>query len=214
MKKLILVGVVGFLSLSTYANQPLFLNSGSPQVIGTSPNYISTSSDVASSNAMRPGFSVKGGYSGLKIDSDLLGKGRFNGFELGATYDLDRRGVWTKLEIQEDNTFDVDQFSLGGHYTFFNNKQTYMQGSLGLGYAWSEVKGNGASVDLDYIFLPVGVEVGYYFTQNLAAYAGLGYKWFSNENAEACIDGECVSGDSRDLDVHGESYNFGLKYKF
>lgn len=213
MKKLILAGVFGFLSLSTYANQPLLLNSGSPQVIGTSPNYISTSS-AASSNAMRPGFSVKGGYSGLKIDSDLLGKGRFNGFELGATYDFDHRGLWTKFETQEDGEIDADQISFGAHYTFYEKNKTYIQGGLGLGYAWADVAGNGASADLEYLFLPVSAEVGYFFNPNFAAYAGLGYKWFSNQDAKACIDGECVSGDSRDLDVHGESYNFGLKYKF
>lgn len=227
MKKILIIGLTSIASSLACADQALNVQYGQPAALGTTPNYVST---TVVSEQVENAFTVHAGYSGWKVDSNDLGKGRFRGFQIGSTYDFDQRGLWTKYENQSSDNIDVDLISFGGQYTFYNKKNTYALVQAGIGYMWgdwkySETISDGdedvrvsAKISADNFLIPVNVELGHYFTPHLAAYAGLGYKWTDNHKAKGCIsvasDSLCDSGRSGAFDVHGTSYNFGLKYRF
>ena len=229
MKKLIILGITTLASTLACADQALQVQYGQPVALGTTPNYVSTN---IVSDHIANAFTLHAGYSGWKVDSNDLGKGRFRGFQIGSTYDFDRRGLWTKYENQSSDNVDVDLISFGGQYTFYNRNNTYVLAQAGIGYMWGDLKQTEtfyddvsgddisvtAKISADNFLIPVNVEIGHYFTPHLAAYAGLGYKWTDNHKAKGCLnvenEGFCDSGRSGIFDVHGTSYNFGLKYRF
>lgn len=242
MKKLLLIGLTTLASGIACADQALQVQYGQPAALGTTPNYVST---TVVSDHIQNAFTLHAGYSGWKVDSsEIGGKARFTGFELGSTYDFDLRGIWTKYEHHTDDDLKNEQVSFGGQYTFFNKNNTYVLAQAGIGYMWSSLKYNstdistnpvyddeGNPIDTDEtsittendvsarnIFIPINVEVGHYFTPHLAAYAGLGYKWSENRRVRgtSTTEGEetTLKGRSGSLDLHGTSYNFGLKYRF
>lgn len=224
MKKTLMIGLTILASSVACADQALNVQYGQPAPLGTTPNYVSAT--VVSEQSPNS-FTVHGGYSGWKVDSSELGKGRFRGFQIGSTYDFDRRGIWTKYENQSSDNVDVDLISFGAQYTFYNKNNTYVLGQAGIGYMWGDWEYSETDEDdvkttqkisADNFLIPVNVELGHYFMPQLAAYAGLGYKWTDNHKAHGCEtvgeDSDCLSGRSGALDVNGLSYNFGLKYRF
>ncbi len=227
MKKTLMIGLTILASSVACADQALNVQYGQPAPLGTTPNYVSTT--VVSEQSPNS-FTLHGGYSGWKVDSSELGKGRFRGFQIGSTYDFDRRGLWTKYENQSSDNVDVDLISFGAQYTFYNKNNTYVLGQAGIGYMWGDWKESATfsfegsdvtvtnKISADNFLIPVNVELGHYFMPQLAAYAGLGYKWTDNHKAKDCLNIEgsswCDSGRSGALDVNGLSYNFGLKYRF
>ncbi|ANF80807.1 hypothetical protein A3K93_00435 [Acinetobacter sp. NCu2D-2] len=239
MKKLILIGLTTLASGIACADQALNVQYGQPAALGTTPNYVST---TVASDQVNNAFTLHGGYTGWKVDSSAIGgKARFHGFHLGSTYDFDQRGVWTKYEHQSDDDFKNEQVSFGGQYTFYNKNNTYALAQAGIGYMWSDLKYSSTDVSIEFdpdtgeetdrtetttktdakarnIFIPVNIELGHYFTPQLAAYAGLGYKWSQNTSIRGTEtvgdETTTLKGRSGSLDLHGTSYNFGLKYRF
>ena len=212
MKKLVLAGVVSLVSAVALADKPLTIQNSTPATLGTSPNYVSDASTQDQNK-----FSVKLGYAGNKIDSDVYA--RLNGFEIGAAYDFSNFGIWAEYENQEDGDADFDQFAAGVQYKFYNQNNVYVQGATGLGYAnlkVTEVDGTDTyKLDGDYLYIPVTVETGYMFTPNFGAYATLGYKWSFNQNLKAYENGMKVADDkSSTSDLHGVSYGFGVRFAF
>lgn len=214
MKKLILAGVVGFASVTAFADKPLIVQKNIPATLGTSPNYVSNASKQDDNK-----FSVKLGYAGTKLDSSNLGKARLNGFEVAGAYDFNDFGIWAKYENQDDGDVDTDQYSAGAQYKFYNQDNVYVLGALGLGYAKLKESGIDDGVhykaDADYLFIPVNVEAGYMFTSNVGAYASLGYKWFYNRNVEYHKNGvKLFDSKSSSADVNGVSYGVGVRFAF
>ena len=189
MKNTLLALTIAAASSATFANSPLPVKYGQPAPLGA-PVQASQSHTTYSP---LKNVSLNGGYTGSMIDEGDV-KLRFKGWELGATYFLNEKG---------------------GVYNFYDEKNVYINGTAGLGYAWVDGSSEGDSVDLEYLTIPVGVEVGYKFTPNFALYGGLGYKWLYNQQAEACLDGECYdAGKLSELDVNGTTYRAGLRYNF
>ncbi len=214
MKKLVLAGVVGLVSATAFADKPLIIQSSTPATLGTSPNYVSSQSQVDENK-----FSVKLGYAGTKLDSSNLGKARLNGFEIAGAYDFNDFGIWAKYENQDDGAVDTDQYSAGAQYKFYNQNNVYVLGAAGLGYANIKESGVDNAVsykfDADYLFIPVSVEAGYMFTNNIGAYASLGYKWFYNRDVEYYENGvKLVDGKEGSADINGVSYGFGVRVAF
>ena len=212
MKKLILAGVVSLVSAATLADQPLTIQNSAPATLGTSPNYVSDAS-----NQDQNKFSVKLGYAGNKIDSNAYA--RLNGFEIGAAYDFSNFGIWTEYENQEDGPTSFDKFAVGVHYKIYNQNNVYALASTGLGYA--DVKDSIVIYDIkfklegDYLYIPLAVETGYMFNDNIGAYATLGYKWYYNQNTKLYGDGVKLSDEkSSELDLNGLSYGFGVRFAF
>lgn len=214
MKKLVLAGVVGLVSATAFADKPLIIQNSTPATLGTSPNYVSSQSQVDENK-----FSVKLGYAGTKLDSSNLGKARLNGFEVAGAYDFNDFGIWAKYENQDDGAVDTDQYSAGVQYKFYNQNNVYVLGALGLGIAKADYTYNDNTdkikIDADYLFIPVNVEAGYMFTPNVGAYASLGYKWFDNRDADLRVNGEKIAdGKTGELDINGVSYGFGVRVAF
>ena len=210
MKNTLLALTIAAASSATFANSPLPVKYGQPAPLGA-PVQASQSHTTYSP---LKNVSLNGGYTGSMIDEGDV-KLRFKGWELGVTYFLNEKGgVFAKFEQQKDE-LKLKEFSLGGVYNFYDEKNVYINGTAGFGYAWVDGSSEGDSVDLEYLTIPVGVEVGYKFTPNFALYGGLGYKWLYNQQAEACLDGECYdAGKLSELDVNGTTYRAGLRYNF
>lgn len=214
MKKLVLAGVVGLVSATAFADKPLIIQNNAPATLGTSPNYVSNTSNQDENK-----FSVKLGYAGTKLDSSNLGKARLNGFEVAGAYDFNDFGIWAKYENQDDNEVDTDQYSAGVQYKFYNQNNVYVLGTAGLGLAKADYKFNDGTdnikIEADYLFIPVSVEAGYMFTPNVGAYASLGYKWFDNRDVEYYENGvKLADGKEGSADINGVSYGFGVRFAF
>ena len=218
MKKILLLTCLfGCSTAYAAAEQPLKVQYGAP----SEKIYVHNNSDH-----LLHQYALRAGYAGWKVDSGNIGKLRFNGIELGVEYDIDRRGLWFKYENQDSNDSDISQISFGGQYTLYAKNKIYVLAQAGLGYFWADYKaydnieGEDLSlkIDAENIFLPVNLEVGYYFTPHFAAYAGLGYRWSDNQHAKACLGNSvtrsCDKSKISDLDLNGETYNFGVKYRF
>lgn len=218
MKKLILAGVVGFLSLSAYADRPLFLSNGSPQVMGTSPNYVHTENKPQSSD-MSP-FSVALGYAGSKLGSDqFLGTESFDGLFINAEYQSHpTASIWAEYKFQSSDV-DYNQVAVGLKNKFLEDNKLYSAASIGIGMSWLDESETDpdlgrVKVELDYFTIPVALEVGYKITPQVDMFGSFGYQWMFNRDAKLCVDGDCISGNSDDLDVNGVTYNAGMRYKF
>lgn len=211
MKKIILALAIGVVSTAVLANKPLSVQYGSPVPMGEqqTQNTGAKNTSLALNN-----ISLNAGYVGGMIDKEDV-KLRLKGFEFGGTYLLnDKVGIYTKYEQQKDE-LKLKEFSAGAVYNFYERNNVYINGSVGLGYSWVDGKDDGDKVELEYLTIPVGLEVGYKFTPNIAVYGGVGYKWMYNQDSEACLDGECYdAGSLGELDVNGTTYRTGLRYNF
>ncbi|RFS27796.1 hypothetical protein DYI81_15140 [Acinetobacter sp. SWAC5] len=213
MKKLLVIGTLSIFSSLAFANKPLLVQYGSPAPLGeqTVQNSYAPASQSASYLSK---ISINAGYVGGMLDEDDV-KLRLKGWELGGIYSLDNNfGLFAKYEQQKDE-LKFKEFSAGAIYKFYEHKDVYITGSAGLGYSWVDGKDAGDELELEYLTIPVGLEMGYKFTPNVAIYGGLGYKWMYNQDSKVCLNGICYNaGNLSELDVNGTTYRAGFRFTF
>lgn len=210
MKKILAIGTISLISSLALANKPLVVQYGEPAPMTEQQAqnvYVQTSSPLNN-------ISLNAGYVGGMIDKDDF-KLRLKGFELGGTYSLNEKlGIFAKYEQQKDD-LKLKEFSAGAVYNFYEHNNVYITGSAGLGYSLVDGKEDGDKVELEYLTLPIGLELGYKFTPSVAVYGGLGYKWMYNQDSEVCFGGVCYdAGNLSELDVNGTTYRAGFRYTF
>ncbi|WP_180084889.1 hypothetical protein [Acinetobacter sp. YH12145] len=221
MKKLLAIGTLSLISSLATAENAIVLQSGEPLPLGASANTVQNRSSTNNSYLPSGGY-VSAGYAGSKIgSSEFGGDERFNGFFLNAgTYVAPKTSLYMEYAFQDASEMDFSEVILGLNYKFLENDKNYASVGGGIGYAWLDEKAYdpyydmNVSLELNYLTLPLYLEVGHQLNANFEIFGNLGYKWFFNRDSEACIDGLCVSGNSSDLDIDGMTYKAGLRYNF
>lgn len=216
MKQLLIITTLSLIPSLSFAAKPIVLQPGEPlpldaKIVNSQQNpYQSQNTNALNS------FSLAAGYAGSKIGSNEFGGDeRFNGFFLNASTAVDpKANVFAEYAYQEASDIDFSELSIGLQYKILEDNQTYASLGFGVGYAWLDESVEGASVELKYVTLPVNFEIGYKINPNVDVFGNVGYKWFFNRDAEACIGNTCASGSSSDLDIDGVTYKTGLRYNF
>lgn len=218
MRKLILAGVVGVASTVALANQPLQLNRGAPQAMGNNPLYVHNDDSFKTDAA--PKYSIALGYAGSKLGSDeFLGTESFDGLFVNAEYQSHpTTSIWAEYKFQSSDV-DYNQVAVGLKNKFLEDNKLYSAASIGIGMSWLDESETDfdlgrVKVELDYFTIPVALEVGYKITPQVDMFGAFGYQWMFNRDAKLCVDGDCISGNSDDLDLNGVTYNAGVRYKF
>ena len=221
MKKLLAIGTLSLISSLALADKPVVLQPGEPLPLGVAADNVQNR--VIPNNSFSPsnGY-VSAGYAGSKIgSSEFGGDERFNGFFLNAgTYVAPKTSLYMEYAFQDASDMDFSEVVLGLNYKFLENDKNYASVGGGIGYAWLDEKAYdpyydiNVSLELNYLTLPLYLEVGHQLNSNFEIFGNLGYKWFFNRDSEACIDGLCVSGNNSDLDIDGMTYKTGIRYNF
>ena len=122
-------------------------------------------------------FSVFTEYSQYKADLDGRDSAKLKGFSIGISTPPTQAGWYGKFEALSDSNLDADYYSLsiGGQKNLLNYKNFYLLGSIGLGYSWAE--SSLLNNDVNFISLPIGLELGYSVTSSWSVYGGIGYQW-------------------------------------
>ena len=176
-----------------------------------------------------------------------------NGGAFGISTSQSHNGYWGKFEYLTSSEFNngekiifwngskwdyatkkanISYYELaaGGHLNFYNVNNVYLLGTLGVGVGVIDVDGFDSSA---YFTMPVGIEAGYNFAQNLSVYGGIGYKWAIEikDKRTLCKDGTrsdskgsgtcswhggvATGQDSITVgDFDGVTYKVGLRYNF
>ena len=170
-------------------------------------------------------YSAHNGKFENNIDADLKG-GAFGISSLPA-----QGGFFGKLEYLKNSEYSADYYevSAGGQLNLYNAHNAYLLGTLGAGFGVGSADGFD---DTNYFTIPVGLEAGYKFNQNVSAYGGVGYKWAYEikDNRTLCNDGSRSDshgsgtcswhGGVSDYeeytigDFDGLTYKVGLRYNF
>jgi len=215
MKKLILALAIGVVSTLSFADKPLPVQYGEPAPMGEPVvNAGKSKSGYSKNDVDLLGVSIFAGYSGQEAKPEYEDKQKLNGIELGASYSWSNFGVYEKYEHQSNNQVKYNELSTGIQYKFFKQNNVYLMGSAALGYGWGETKETKA--DLEFLTLPVGLELGYSITSNFDAYGGVGYKWLWDRSENSgCSMYACWSGRGDVVgDTDGLTYKTGLRYNF
>lgn len=216
MKKLLAITTLSLISSLALAAKPIVLQSGEPLPLDAKIDNPQQSHYQTQGSSTLNNFSLAAGYAGSKIGSNEFGGDeRFNGFFLNASTAVDPKvNAYAEYAYQDASDLDFSEFSVGLQYKILEDAKTYASLGLGVGYAWLDESADNASVELNYVTLPVNFELGYKIDQNVDLFGNVGYKWFFNRDSEACIGNTCVSGSSSDLDIDGVTYKAGLRYNF
>ena len=216
MKKLLAITTFSLMSSLALAAKPIVLQSGEPLPLDAKIDNPQQSHYQTQGSSTLNNFSLAAGYAGSKIGSNEFGGDeRFNGFFLNASTAIDPKvNAYAEYAYQDASDLDFSEFSVGLQYKILEDAKTYASLGLGVGYAWLDESADNASVELNYVTLPVNFELGYKIDQNVDVFGNVGYKWFFNRDSEACIGSTCVSGSSSDLDIDGVTYKAGLRYNF
>ena len=216
MKKLLAITTLSLISSLALAAKPIVLQSGEPLPLDAKIDNPQQSHYQTQGSSTLNNFSLAAGYAGSKIGSNEFGGDeRFNGFFLNASTAVDPKvNAYAEYAYQDASDLDFSEFSVGLQYKILEDTKTYASLGLGVGYAWLDESADNASVELNYVTLPVNFELGYKIDQNVDVFGNVGYKWFFNRDSEACIGNTCVSGSSSDLDIDGVTYKAGLRYNF
>ena len=222
MKRIFLIGLCPLISSFAMAGKPAVLQPGEMLPAGAVIANPYQNQSYSQNSNMSEQFSLAAGYAGSKIGSDEFGGDeRFNGAFLNASTALDAKvSLYTEYAYQEASDIDFNELSIGMLYRAFENNSAYAALGFGVGYAWLDESayninnGVNTSVELEYVTLPVNFEFGYKINPSVDLFGNVGYKWFFNRDAEACIGGACVSGNSSDLNIDGVTYKAGLRYNF
>lgn len=216
MKKLLAITTLSLISSLALAAKPIVLQSGEPLPLDAKIDNPQQSHYQTQGSSTLNNFSLAAGYAGSKIGSNEFGGDeRFNGFFLNASTAIDPKvNTYAEYAYQDASDLDFSEFSVGLQYKILEDRNTYASLGLGVGYAWLDESADNASVELNYVTLPVNFELGYKIDQNVDVFGNVGYKWFFNRDSEACIGNTCVSGSSSDLDIDGVTYKAGLRYNF
>ena len=215
MKNTLLALTIAAASSATFANKPLPIQYGQPEPMGE-PVVSAVKSKPArsNSNSNLTGLAVFAGYSGYNAKPDYEEKQKLNGFELGASYSWGEFSLFEKYEHQNESQVKYNELSTGIQYKFLEQNDFYLMGTAAFGYGWGETKET--DIDLEFISLPVGLELGYSFTPKFDVYTGVGYKWlWDRSENEGCSAYVCWSGRGGVVgDLDGVTYKAGLRYNF
>lgn len=128
-------------------------------------------------------------YANYQAKADEGEKAKLSGFGIGFSKSPhDKHGFYAGMEFLKDDGLDIFQADTGYQYNFANHDRFYALGKAGIGFATLDI--DSINQSNNFFTVPVGVEVGYSFTPNIAAYAGLGYQWsFDTTSDTTCRDG-------------------------
>ncbi|OTG73429.1 hypothetical protein B9T23_13850 [Acinetobacter terrae] len=216
MKQLLIITTLSLISSLSFAAKPIVLQPGEPLPLDAKiANAQQNPYESHNTNTLN-NLSLAAGYAGSKIGSNEFGGDeRFNGFFLNASTSIDpKANIFAEYAYQEASDMDFSELSIGLQYKILEDNQTYASLGFGVGYAWLDESAEGVSLELKYVTLPVNFELGYKINPNVDVFGNVGYKWFFNRDAEACIGNTCASGSSSDLDIDGVTYKAGLRYNF
>ena len=186
--------------------------------MGSNPLYVHNDNSFKADTTSK--YSIALGYAGSKLGSDqFLGTESFDGFFINAEYQSHpTASIWAEYKFQSSDV-DYNQFTIGLKNKFLENNKLYSAASIGIGMSWLDesetVPGEGrVDVELDYFTIPVALEVGYKTSAQVDLFGSFGYQWMFNRDAKVCLDGDCLSGNSDELDLNGVTYKAGLRYNF
>lgn len=217
MKKLLAISLLGIFSTSILADKPLPVQYGEPEPMGK-PVAAPSKYNRVQSNTGRSkdliGVSFFGGFSGNNVEPEYTEKQKLKGFELGVSYSWSNFSAYEKYEHQTESDVKYNELSSGIQYKFYQNNNIYSSVTAALGYGWGEAEI--IEADIEFLTLPVGLELGYSFTPNFDVYGGIGYKWLWDVTSDVdCFGFNCqstIGGVVGDLD--GATYKAGLRYNF
>lgn len=140
--------------------------------------------------APQKNYAVFAEYANLDADFDSGTTVELDGFALGVSTTPHRSGFYGRLEFLKNNQYDLDyyEFNIGGHLNLISYHGFYLNTYAGFGYsgASSKLLAN----DVNFVTLPVGVEVGLNFVPDFSIYATAGYKWlYDSTSNTTCRDG-------------------------
>ncbi|MCA4779310.1 hypothetical protein IF090_06635 [Acinetobacter towneri] len=140
--------------------------------------------------APQKNYTVFAEYANLDADFDSGDTVELDGFALGVSTTPHRSGFYGRLEFLKNNEYDLDyyEFNMGGNLNLISYHGFYFNTYAGLGYsgASSKLLAN----DVNFVTLPVGVEVGLNFVPDFSIYATAGYKWlYDSTSNTTCKDG-------------------------
>lgn len=135
-------------------------------------------------------YAVFAEYANFEADFDSGYTVELDGFALGVSTTPHRSGFYGRLEFLKNNEYDLDyyEFNMGGNLNLISYHGFYFNTYAGLGYsgASSKLLAN----DVNFVTLPVGVEVGLNFVPDFSIYATAGYKWlYDSTSNTTCKDG-------------------------
>lgn len=233
MRKLILAGVIGSVSTVAVANTPLAIQPGQPVPLNNEEAPVAEYRSLTPTkykNEQEMNFSLFSEYSSYEADLEGGDKIKLDGFALGVSSSPYNNGWYGKFEALKDDDLDADYYELsfGGQINLYTYQGFYVAGALGFGYAWAE--SSLLANDVNFMTIPIGLEIGYSLIPNLSIYGGVGYKWLIDTTASTtCKDGStsnsvgsgtCSShnGIEQYNDYVGENngvtYKAGLRYNF
>ncbi|AXY59804.1 hypothetical protein [Acinetobacter sp. WCHAc010052] len=214
------------LSSSAMANQPL-----NPVPLTAQSSY-SAAPAMPLPGRQIPGLglSVSAEYSNFEATLDDRSKIDLDGVALAVSINPHLTGFYGKFEALKNTEFDADyyEFIMGAQINFINYLGLYVLGQVGLGYAWAETPEMYNTVN--FMSLPVGLEVGLSLTPELSVYGGVGYKWLWDTTSESvCNDGSPSNSTGNGTcywhggvayyndtfgDTEGLTYKAGLRFNF
>lgn len=212
MKKLVIALTIGITSTSVFATdeyQSLQLQRGNPPPM-------SGQSQQNQYSSQQNQYSLAVGYAGSKIGSNELGGDeQFNGFFINGAYSLGLASTWLEYANQQAaEGISFNEISTGLQYKLAENNGIYAAVGAGVGWAWLKESNGFASLDLNYLTVPINLEIGAKATPNISGFLNLGYKWFINQTSQACSGSICGTGSDPSLNVDGVTYKAGLRFSF
>jgi hypothetical protein len=131
------------------------------------------------------------------------------GVSLGLGTSPQFSGFWGAVDILSDDYLDTTygEARFGGHVNLISQDGLYLNGTLGLGYAiaTSSLLPN----DVDFLTLPIGLELGFSPVPQLSIYGGVGYKWLYDITSNTtCNDGTTTNT----VGSSACSFNSGIAY--
>ncbi|AYA02100.1 hypothetical protein BEN74_03930 [Acinetobacter sp. WCHAc010034] len=235
MKKYLVIGALSLSSSMGFANQPLAIQQGAPVPMSISETPVAETQykplkPVKYKNEAALNASIYAEYSKYEADLDGGDKVKLDGFALGVSSAPQRSGWYAKFEALNDNRLDADyyEFVSGGQLNLFNYNGLYALATAGIGYSWADSSRLNNTVN--FVTLPIGLELGYSIIPELSVYGGIGYKWlWDSTSSTTCKDGTtsnsvgsgtCSSHNGiayyNDYvgDNDGVTYKAGLRYNF
>lgn len=236
MKKLVLIGVLSAASTLSNADQPLVIQQGQPvqmqgiQTPVAETQYYAPMQPTRYRDEVNPNHSVFAEYSSYEADLEWGDKVKLDGFALGISSSPLRSGWYGKFEYMQDDSLDADyyEFAFGGQLNLFSYNGLYALATAGLGFAVADSSELYNTVN--FVTLPIGLELGYSVIPELSLYGGVGYKWlWDTTSSTTCWDGTTSNSTGSGTcsshggiayyndyvgDNDGVTYKAGLRYNF
>lgn len=218
MNKLVIALTIGITSTSVFAAddyQSLQIQSGNPPPMSGQSQQNQNYSQPNQNYSQQNPYSIAAGYAGSKIGSDEFGGDeQFTGFFINGSYHSGQASTWLEYANQEAEGLNFNEVSTGIQYKLAENNGVYAAIGAGVGFAWLRESDDDVSVDLNYITIPINLELGAKVTPIVSGFLNLGYKWFINQTSQACVGNTCGTGSDPSLNVDGVTYKAGLRFSF